>query len=343
MQITLDIFKQDAFSTVEMTAFVSKQPFIPSLLRDMNLFTDKPVRTTTIFVEMKDGKISLIPTSERGAPIYQSEKQKRRAVSLHTVRLAKGDRITASELQDIRAEGEVDQLKEVLSEVTDRLDILSGDMDLTHENLFLGAVQGILVDADGSTVIYNFFDEFNVTQATEIDFDLDNGSPATGALLKKCMGVQRAMQRAGQGAYLPNTEIVSFVGDAFWDDLVAHPEVKGAYDNWVSAQAFSNDKKAFGEFYWGGINWINYRGTDDNSTVAINTDEAKFFPRGARGVFENALAPSESFEFVNTKGLPRYAMIVPDVQRNEYVDVELKSYPLPYCTLPEMLQRGRST
>ena len=341
--ITLDIFKQDAFSAVELTGFVSKQPFIPSLLRDMNLFTDKPVRTTTVWVELKDGKIALIPTSERGAPIFQNEKQKRRAVSLQTVRLAKGDKITSAELQDIRAEGEAEQLKEVQAEVTERLDILSGDMDLTTENLFLGAIQGILVDADGSTVIYNFFDEFNVTQPTELDFDLDNGSPVTGALLKVCTGVQRSMQRAGQGAYMPNTEVVAFCGDAFWDDLVAHSEVKGAYNNWVAAAAYSNDKKAFGEFYWGGINWINYRGTDDNSTVAIPTDKVKFFPRGARGVFELALAPGESLDFVNTKGLPRYAMVVPDLNRNEFVDVELKSYPLPYCTRPEMLLRGRRT
>ena len=341
--ITLDIFKQDAFSAVELTGFVSKQPFIPSLLRDMNLFTDKPVRTTTVWVELKDGKIALIPTSERGAPIFQNKKQKRRAVSLQTVRLAKGDKITSSELQDIRAEGEAEQLKEVQAEVTERLDILSGDMDLTTENLFLGAIQGILVDADGSTVIYNFFDEFNVTQPTELDFDLDNGSPVTGALLKVCTGVQRSMQRAGQGAYMPNTEVVAFCGDAFWDDLVAHSEVKGAYNNWVAAAAYSNDKKAFGEFYWGGINWINYRGTDDNSTVAIPTDKVKFFPRGARGVFELALAPGESLDFVNTKGLHRYAMVVPDLNRNEFVDVELKSYPLPYCTRPEMLLRGRRT
>ena len=128
--------------------------------------------------------------SERGAPLFQSEKQKRRAIPLQTVRLAKADRVTASELQDIRAEGEADQLKEVQDEVTGRLDILAGDMDLTHENLFLGAVQGILVDADGATVIYNFFTEFSVTQPTEVDFDLDAATPASGALLTLCMGIQ---------------------------------------------------------------------------------------------------------------------------------------------------------
>lgn len=340
MAITLDIFKQDAFSAVELTDFVKRQPFIPSVLRDMNLFQPQPIRTTDFWVEMKNGAIALVPTTERGAPRFENEKQKRSAVSFQTVRLLKGDTITASELQNIRAEGEAEQLKEVQTEVTDRLDTISGDIDLTEENLFLGAIQGVLVDADGASVLENFYTKFGISQAAEVNFDLDNGSPASGALLTLCMGIQRSMQRAGQGAFLPTTEIVAFVGDAFWDDLVAHTEVKGAYNNWVAAQAYSNDKKAFGEFYWGGIYWSNYRGTDDNSTVAINTNEAKFFPRGARNVFKVAYSPAETFEFVNTKGMARYARVIPDLVRNEKADVELASYLLPYCARPEMLLRG---
>lgn len=341
--ITLDVFKQDAFSTVELTNFVNLKPYIPTLLGEMGLFEPEPVRTTTIFVELKDGKIALIPTTKRGAPIYQNEKQKRRAVPLDTLRIAKGDTITANELQDIRAEGEAEELKEVQTEVSMRMDQLNGDVDLTMENLRLGAIQGILVDADGSTVLYNFFDEFGITQATEVDFDLDNATPASGVLLKLCNGIQRSMMRAGQGNFLPTTEIVAFAGDAFYDELVAHSEVKGAYNNWVAAQAYSNDKKAFGEFYWGGIYWTNYRGTDDNSTVAIPTDEVKFFPRGARGVFKTAQAPGETFEFVNTRGLPRYARVLPDLVRNEKVEVEVAAYPLPYCAVPAMLLSGRRT
>lgn len=343
MAITLDIFQKDAFGTVELTDYVNKQPFIPTLLQNMGLFQETPVRSTTIWIELKDGEIALIPTSKRGAPIFQNDKQKRRAIPIETLRLAKGDRITADELQDIRAEGTEAELKEVMVEINDRLEQITGDMDLTIENLMLGAIQGILVDADGSTVIENLFTTLGVTQPTEIDFDLDNNDPAPGALLTKCLALQRSMQRAGKGAFTQTTEIVAFAGDAFFDGLVSHPEVKGAYDNWVAAAAFANDKKAFGEFYWGGIYWTNYRGTDDNSTVAINTDEAKFFPRGARGVFKIAQAPAETFDYVNTRGLPRYAMIIPDKDRNAHADVELYSYPLPYCTRPEMLLSGRRT
>ena len=54
---------------------------------------------------------------------------------MRTVRLKKGDRITATELQDIRAEGKADVLKEVQTEVNMRLDQSLGDIDLTEENL----------------------------------------------------------------------------------------------------------------------------------------------------------------------------------------------------------------
>jgi len=342
--ITLDVFKQDAFKATELTAFVNKKPTIPSMLRDMNLFAVKPIRTSTFWVELKNGKIALVPTSERGAPVWQNEKQKREAVPLSTVRLKKGDRITATELQDIRAEGEADILKEVQTEVNMRLDQSLGDIDLTEENLMLGAIQGTIVDADGSTVITNLYTEFGVAQPTELDFDLDNATPASGALKKVCNQVVRGMTRAGGNAMTPQTSITAFVGDAFWDDLVAHPEVQGAYNNWLNAQSMSNTIAVFSPFRWGGIDWINYRGTDDASTVTIGTDKAKFFPVNARGLFEVAYSPSESMAFVNTRGQARYAMIIPDpTVRQEYADVEAASYLLPYCTRPETLFRGKRT
>jgi hypothetical protein len=337
----MDVFNQNAFSMVEMTDFINKKPHIPAMVRDMNIFEPEPVRTTTVWVEFKDGKIALIPTSQRGEPLFQNKKQKRRAVPLKCLRIAKGDRVTSHEIQDIRAEGEEAELKEVMTEVNMRLEQMDGDADLTMENLMLGALQGILVDADGASVIYNFYTEFGVSQPAEIDFDLDNASPAAGALQTKCNQIVRAIQKAGQGAYLPTTTIRAFVGDTFWDKFTTHSEVKGAYNNWIAAQNLSQATTPYAVFRWGGIDWVNYRGTDNNSTVAIPTDKAKFFPVGARGVFKVAYAPAEFTPFVNTRGQERYAMVVPDpTVRQAYVDVEVYKYPLPYCTRPEMLQRG---
>lgn len=339
----IDVFNQDAFGATSLTGYVNKKPHIPSMLRDMGIFEEKPVRTSTIWVEIKDGKIALIPTSERGEPLFQNDKQKRNAIPLKTVRLAKGDRITATELQDIRAEDSEAELKEVQMEVDDRMTTMLGDVDLTEENLMLGAIQGIILDADGSTVITNLYTEFGVAQPTEIDFDLDNATPASGALKRKCNEVVRGMVRAGGDAVLPTSQVNAFVGDNFWDDLVSHPEVQGAYNNWMAAQSLSNEVGVFKPFRWGEINWVNYRGTDDASTVSVGTDQAKFFFSGARKLFQIAYSPAEFLPFVNTRGEKRYSMVIPDEKRQAYVDVEVYSYQLPYCTRPETLFRARRT
>src|SRR5690606_36590585 len=100
---------------------------------------------------------------------------------------------------------------------------------------------------------------------------------------------------------------------------------------------------AWEQFTYGGITWVNYRGTDDNSTVAVGTDKAKFFPVGAPGVFQVYYSPGESFDFVNTPGLPIYAMQIPDRDRNAWVRTEVYSYPLFVCTRPKMLQSAKRT
>jgi hypothetical protein len=81
----------------------------------------------------------------------------------------------------------------------------------------------------------------------------------------------------------------------------------------------------------GGITWHNYRGTDDNSTVAIAPDEAKFFPVGARDVFKKAQAPAEFGPYVNSLGQDTYAMNIPDRDRQAWTGGELYSYPLYFC------------
>ena len=343
---SIDVFNNSAFDTVQLTAAVERQDFLPTFVRSLNLFDDEPVRTTSVWVEERDGVLSLIPTSPRGAPLDNRTTEKRRARNFETVRIAKEDKITADELQNVRAFGSETELMQVQAEVARRLSGPTGllsDLALTWENHALGAIQGIVLDADGSTVINNWFDEFGITQATEIDFDLDNANPASGAVRRACSQVVRAMARAGKGAFIEgSTQVWALAGDDFWDDLTAHVEVRQTFLNTQEAREL-REGLAFEMFRYGGITWVNYRGTDDNSTVAINADQAKFFPVGGRGVFQRALAPSETFDWVNRPGQPQYVLIVPDRDRNAFVNLEVYSYPLYMCLRPEMLQRARRT
>ncbi len=74
--------------------------------------------------------------------------------------------------------------------------------------------------------------------------------------------------------------------------------------------------------------------------ISIPSNKCKFFPRFAPGVFQVVWAPGESFQWINTLGKPEYVQIIPDRDRNEWVKVDMTSYPLHICTRPEILQSG---
>jgi hypothetical protein len=228
------------------------------------------------------------------------------------------------------------------TEIARRQAKLRGDLELTWEFHRLGAVQGKVLDADGTSVIIDWEAELNQAIPAEVDFDLDNASPASGAVRKKCNAVKRSMIAALKGIGGNNVGICALVGDAFWDDLTSHPEVEKTFLATQQAQDLRNGfGTAWSMFKYGEITWINYRGSDDNA-VSVGTDKAKFFPVGA-GIFQVAQSPGESFEYVNTPGLPVYSGIVIDKDRNTWADVEVFSYPLFVCTMPSALFKARRT
>ena len=115
--------------------------------------------------------------------------------------------------------------------------------------------------------------------------------------------------------------------------------MKKTYENW-SAAADLRQNVSFRAFTYGGITWHNMRGTDDQSTVAIGANEAKFFPVGARGVFKKAMAPAEFGPYVNTPGQDVYAMNVPDRDRQAWTRGEIYSYPLYLVQRPDVLRKA---
>lgn len=339
----MDIFNADPFRMIELTAAVNKMPRIPTLIGDMGLFSAVSIRTETASFEQKDGHIGLIQTTPRGAPLAVRAKDPRSLRHLTAPRIAKSDTVTASELANLRAFGSDSELAVVQTEIAGRLSGLVGDINLTWENQRLGAVQGIVLDADGST-LYDLYTLFDVTQQTEVDFDLDAASPASGALRKKCSEMTRAcMRAAGNGWIRGRTYLTALCDDVFWDQLIAHTEVRATYLNQVAAAELRGDA-ATGSLDFGGIRFMHYDGTDDNSTVKVPTGTAKFFPTDAAPNFWQAvLTPGEFFDTINMPGQPLYALTIPDRDRNAHVQIEVYSYPLFVCTRPAALGRARNT
>jgi hypothetical protein len=91
---------------------------------------------------------------------------------------------------------------------------------------------------------------------------------------------------------------------------------------------------------FGGITFRRDRG---GAGFGVPTDKAYFYHEGVEDLFEITLAPADTFETVNTLGLPLYARMIPDRDRNEWVRLEIESNPLPICTRPQVLwQAGRT-
>lgn len=338
---TMDIFNNSAFSTTSLSGMVEKMDYQPSLLGSLGIFEPEPVRTRNIFVDRIDGGLTLIPTSPDGAPPEVLDGEDRDAVSLKTTRLAKRFTLYAHELDGIRAFGSETELMAVQREYGRRMARIRGDMELTHEFHRLGALQGILLDADGSTVIYDYSTQFNESIPAATSFELDVAGTDVHAI---CKSISRSMVRSGRGSFTSGTSIHALAGDDFYDALISHPSVEKFY---LQQQAANNLREAqgaiFESFRVGGITFHNYRGTDDNSTVAIPVAEAKFFPVGARDVFKVAHAPLETLEYVGTPGQSVYAMNVPDRDRNMWTKGEIYSYPLYVCQQPGVLRKGTLT
>lgn len=339
----LDIFRDDAFSQVELTRqfAIDEVDYKPQFLGSLGIFEFRPIRTKAVAYEKRGTTLSLIAVSGRNDPYEQQEKGDRDIRFFPTRRLAKGDSIFADEIQDAREFGESDQFESMMTEVSRRMSPETGliaDQELTWEYHRLGAIQGIVLDADGNTVVDNWFTHWGISQPGELDFELDD---AGTDVRKKCAAVVRTMRRAAKGAWTPATRANALCGDDFFDDLVQHPSVRETYLGWAAANDVRGNL-AFESFPFGGVMFHNYRGTDDNEKVAVDAGKAKFFPTGSPGTFQHVASPAPTLDAVNTPGQQLYTRIIMDDKRNEFVELETHCYPLFVCTRPQMLLRAKA-
>lgn len=344
---TMDIFNSDAFSQRAMLQAFESFDYLPQTVRQLGLFTPEQIRTSFAQVETRGNTISLIPASQRGAPAGQGEATKRTMIPLETFRITREDTIQASELLNVRAFGSESELSQMMAEVNRRLLGPTGivrEIEYTWENMMLSAAQGAMADADGTSLV-DFYTTFGVSQAAEIDFDLDNASPAEGALRKKCEQVYKQTRRAAGGAFLSNSTILGLCGDNFWDDLNAHKEVverrklmvQGGFSDGVTAIFGDDNVVRFGK-----VSFVHYWGSDDGE-VAVGTDKCKFIPLGVPGLFRHVMAPGEAWTHLGAPGQGVYVEVLPDRDRERHVRIIASSYPLMLCTRPAMLQRAKRT
>ncbi|EQA97283.1 major capsid protein [Sphingobium sp. HDIP04] len=335
--LTMDVFKQDAFSAVSLTEAVRKKQTVPGLIGALGLFTPKPVRTRTVAVETKGNTLNIVQTSEPGSPRTKRGNDKGDIRDLRTRRVEESSTITAEQLQGIRAFGSETELKSLQKEVAERQTNIVDDLSATVERLRLSCVNGVLVDADDTT-IYDYYQTFGIAAPTEIAFDW-----ASKTKVRKfvAQNVKLPIVRALGGVAPPGMRVMALCGDDFYFDMQENSEYRDTFKNTNNASKLLEDTVFDAVDAWG-VTWVHYQGTDDNTKVAINAAKCRFFPAGVRGLFQEAFAPAPTFSTVNTMGQEWYSRIVVDKDREEWADVEMESHRLPICTRPDALLQGRT-
>ena len=348
----LDIFAGDAFKSVTMADAIVDSGYVPNYLRTLNIF-NAPIGITTegIAIERRQTGLELVPVTPRGAPIPQQTDGVRDLQTFKTTRIAQGDRLLASELDFVRRFGEEQATEMAQTEIARRLGTGRGDegilnnLGLTQEYMTLELVKtGQFKDINGN-ILVDWGNEMrsqddiknNVPFAIPtITFDfatLDNGE-----LREKLNKIGRNIRRKSRGKFMHDTEISVLVGDDFFDALGKNKEIR----NHQSRQAdvsFVTGNDPWGTIRYAGFAFINYRGTDDQSTVDIGLEDGHAFPTNTRGMFKHYVSHGETFADLGTTGREWYVDIVPDLERDRYVDMDVSTYPLLSCACPEVLRK----
>ncbi|MFZ5586139.1 MAG: major capsid protein [Thermodesulfobacteriota bacterium] len=333
----LDIFNSSAFNVIELTEAINVIPNNYGRVGQLGLFVPKGVRTTTVALEINNGVLNLLDTQQRGVPAPVNRGAKRKVKTFTIPHIPLEDRILASDLQGIRAFGTGGLLKEVMREVAGKLGDMKAKQRITMEHLRMTALQGIILDGDGSTEILDLFTDFGVTQK-EVDFALDTDGTDVPA---KCKEVSRHIEDKLLGDTM--TGVRCLCGPDFFDALVSHPTVVTAYQFQQGLNPLRDDLRKGFEFQ--GIVFEEYRAnataSDGTTNVQFIADnEAHFFPVGTNSTFRQFNAPASFIETVNTMGQELYAKQAVDQKFQRWVDLYVESNPLPICMRPEVLVKG---
>lgn len=311
-----------------MTAAINTLPVVPARIGSMNLFKGSGISSTVVGIEQLDGNLKLIPTAPRGMmPEYQrNDKAVLRAIAVP--HLPKNATIQADGLTNVRQFGTDSTVQGATTVVNDKLMSLKAEHELTWEYHRIGALQGVIKDADGSSTVVNLFTEFGVTRIV-VNW---NTTVATG-LKAACISLRRQIET--ELNLMPYSEIMVLCGEGFWDKLMTSAETRDAFNRYQE-NVFARESNA-GDFMYSQIRFSELRGKVGNIPL-VPVAEGAAFPIVQTGLYEQFFAPGTFMESVGTIGLPYYAKQEP-MRFNTGVEIHTQSNPLFLVKKPRVLVR----
>lgn len=337
MPISMAVFDGDPFTQASMIRGIEKRPYIPNGLDAVIGFEPVSVSSRQVYIGQKNYTPGIIQTTLRGAPLEAVTRPTLNYRPIGIPRVGALDQLFAHEIADLLPLEDESDEDIVAARIAEMWETLIDSLSLTEENMRLGALNGSVLDKDGTTIV-NYHTEFGVAVPAAVDLTLDDPAMTIGALIEKIgslltIPISRA-SATGSGA---GVRMRALCGDTFWFKLIGHPAVTATYANYAAAAAL-REMKVWESFTFGNVEWFHYRGTDDGTSISINTNQAKVFPYGLRGMFQHIMGPADEFlDGQRRRGVRYTPILVRDIHRNQWVQPEIYAYPLFVNARPDLV------
>ena len=323
----INIFEDEAFGVTALVATINEEQRVPGRIAELGLFEEEGSMTTQVEIEADGDTLYLVPAKDRGAPGLVVTGSKRKLIPFNTIHLPQQFSILADEIQGIRAYGSRTEVQAAEDVVAARVRKARRALDATHEFQRIGAIRGVVLDADGSTELLDLYQRFGIDRQ-QLFMDFANADVALKAVEALDMQEDALGSTVTSGAR-------AFCGKKFWEDLIGNDFVRETYIGTQAAASLRGDRRESFEF--GGITWERYRG-HVNGVKFVGDDEAFLFPEGVPDLFMSIFAPANYMETVNTLGVPYYAKLE-RMPFDKGVAGEAQSNPLHINTKPRSVIR----
>ena len=329
----MSVTHNSAFSTQNLTAAINQIEPTPTQIRELGIFEPYYGTKKVAMIEYKESGLSIVKNSARGKLGGEAtDASQRKAEYFEATHLTVTDNILAEDYQDVREFGgnELTNFKNVITEYQNNAKL---KLEMTREHLMLGALQGKILDKDG-TVIHDLYDKFGLKRPAEISFDLSKDDTKVGLKMDTMLS---ELRQGFKGAAV--TGFVALCGSKFLTELKYHKSIEPLYTRFRDGAVYreSNGINPI-EFEHNGVKFIEYTGNFGSKGAKIATNQAILIPVGKK-LYLEYFAPADMAAAVNTKALPYYSTM--DTLGGNHdlgVSVRSQSNPLPIALRPDVIR-----
>jgi len=156
---------QDLFTVTTLTSAINKLPALPTKAGSLGIFNERGISTTTVTIEIRNGRFFLVPNVSRNDDPQPVANDKRNRRTFETAHLPIKGQVLPTEIQNLSPFGNGDEAPAdpQAQVINDKLQGLKNSLEATREWQRIGALRGKILDAD-SSVLVDLYDEFGVSQ-----------------------------------------------------------------------------------------------------------------------------------------------------------------------------------